>query len=136
MFKWNSFSQSLLVRSVYLITIPIVLVQVIGIIIFFELHWDLVLKRSAQSITNEIKVLEMNRNSNSINKYSNALEIIKTNEFEIKETQSISNWIFRKRIEQSLSQIPGNFQALQDENFFIFFNKINSDYYYLVPKKE
>ena len=135
MFKWNSFSQSLLVRSVYLITIPIVLVQVIGIIIFFELHWDLVLKRSAQSITNEIKVLEMNRNSNSINKYSNALEIIKTNEFEIKETQSISNWIFRKRIEQSLSQIPGNFQALQDENFFIFFNKINSDYYYLVPKK-
>ena len=95
MFKWNSFSQSLLVRSVYLITIPIVLVQVIGIIIFFELHWDLVLKRSAQSITNEIKVLEMNRNSNSINKYSNALEIIKTNEFEIKETQSISNLIFR-----------------------------------------
>ena len=54
MFKWKNFSESLLVRSVYLITIPIVLVQIIGIIIFFELHWDLVLKRSAQSISNEI----------------------------------------------------------------------------------
>ena len=56
MFKWKNFSESLLVRSVYLITIPIVLVQIIGIIIFFELHWDLVLKRSAQSISNEIKM--------------------------------------------------------------------------------
>ena len=54
MFKWKNFSERLLVRSVYLITIPIVLVQIIGIIIFFELHWDLVLKRSAQSISNEI----------------------------------------------------------------------------------
>ena len=60
MFKWNNFSGSLLVRSVYLITLPIVLVQVVGIIIFFELHWDLVLKRSAQSIANEIKILELN----------------------------------------------------------------------------
>ena len=58
MLKWSKFSESLLVRSVYLITIPIVLVQIIGIIIFFELHWDLVLKRSAQSISNEIKILE------------------------------------------------------------------------------
>ena len=41
MFKWSNFSGSLLVRSVYLITVPIVLVQIIGIIIFFELHWDL-----------------------------------------------------------------------------------------------
>ena len=59
MFKWSNFSGSLLVRSVYLITLPIVLVQVVGIIIFFELHWDLVLKRSAQSIANEIKILEL-----------------------------------------------------------------------------
>ena len=57
MFKWSNFSGSLLVRSVYLITLPIVLVQVVGIIIFFELHWDLVLKRSAQSIANEIKII-------------------------------------------------------------------------------
>ena len=135
MFKWSSFSESLLVRSVYLITIPIVLVQVIGIIIFFELHWDLVLKRSAQSIANEIKVLEIDTNSNLINKYSNALEIIKTNNFEIEKTQEISNWIFRKRIKQSLSQIPGNFYAVQNDTFFIFFNKLNYDYYYLVPKK-
>ena len=37
MFKWKNFSESLLVRSVYLITIPIVLVQIIGIIIFFDM---------------------------------------------------------------------------------------------------
>ena len=70
MFKWANFSGSLLIRSVYLITIPIVLVQIIGIVIFFELHWDLVLKRSAQSITNEIKILEMNKQSESINNFA------------------------------------------------------------------
>ena len=59
MLKFGKISQSLLVRSVYLITMPIVLVQIIGIVIFFELHWDLVLKRSAQAISNEIKILEM-----------------------------------------------------------------------------
>ena len=63
MFKWTNFSGSLLIRSVYLIAIPIVLVQIIGIVIFFELHWDLVLKRSAQSITNEIEILEVNKQS-------------------------------------------------------------------------
>ena len=67
-FKWNNFSGSLLVRSVYLITIPIVLVQIIGIIIFFELHWDLVLKRSAQSISNEIKILETGDNQSILAK--------------------------------------------------------------------
>ena len=70
MFKWTNFSGSLLIRSVYLITIPIVLVQIIGIVIFFELHWDLVLKRSAQSITNEIEILEMNKQSDSVNNLS------------------------------------------------------------------
>ena len=74
MFKWKNFSESLLVRSVYLITIPIVLVQIIGIIIFFELHWDLVLKRSAQSISNEIKIF-MNIDNNSYKKIKrNALK--------------------------------------------------------------
>ena len=66
MFKWGNFSGSLLVRSVYLITLPIVLVQIVGIVIFFELHWDLVLKRSAQSIANEIKILELNKNNEEI----------------------------------------------------------------------
>ena len=63
MLKWGNFSGSLLARSVYLITAPIVLVQIIGIIIFFELHWDLVLKRAAQSISNEIKVLDTKNKS-------------------------------------------------------------------------
>ena len=70
MFKWSNFSGSLLVRSVYLITLPIVLVQVVGIIIFFELHWDLVLKRSAQSIANEIKILELNKDDEEIDKFA------------------------------------------------------------------
>ena len=66
---------------------PIVLIQIIGIIIFFELHWDLVLKRSAQSISNEIKILEMEKNSPSIDNFSNTLQIIRIDNFEINEAE-------------------------------------------------
>ena len=135
MFRWNNFSGSLLVRSVYLITLPIVLVQVVGIIIFFELHWDLVLKRSAQSIANEIKILELNKNNEEIDKFANTLQIIKTDQIQINEIKPISNWIFKKRINQTLGQIPGQFIASQNDNFYIFSNKSDEDYYYLIPKK-
>ena len=135
MFKWNNFSGSLLVRSVYLITIPIVLVQIIGIIIFFELHWDLVLKRSAQSISNEIKILELNKDSNSIDEYANTLEIIKTNDLDLSSASEISNWIFKKRISQSLTQIPGKFIAIQNDKYFIIYNGLTNDIFYLIPKK-
>jgi len=135
MFKWNNFSGSLLVRSVYLITIPIVLVQIIGIIIFFELHWDLVLKRSAQSISNEIKILELNKDSNSIDEYANTLEIIKTNDLDFSSASEISNWIFKKRIKQSLTQIPGKFIAIQNDKYFIIYNDLTNDIFYLIPKK-
>ena len=135
MFKWSNFSGSLLVRSVYLITLPIVLVQVVGIIIFFELHWDLVLKRSAQSIANEIKILELNKGDEEIDKFANTLQIIKTDQTQINEVKPISNWIFKKRMNQSLSQIPGQFTSSQNDNFYIFSNTLNDDYYYLIPKK-
>ena len=135
MFKWSNFSGSLLVRSVYLITLPIVLVQVVGIIIFFELHWDLVLKRSAQSIANEIKILELNKDDGEIDKFANTLQIIKTDQIQINEVKPISNWIFKKRMNQSLGQIPGQFTASQNDNFYIFSNTLNDDYYYLIPKK-
>ena len=135
MFKWSNFSGSLLVRSVYLITIPIVLVQIIGIIIFFELHWDLVLKRSAQSISNEIKILELTKDSDSIDEYANVLEIIKTDNFDLSGTYEISNWIFKKRIRQSLGQIPGKFVAIQNDQYFIFYNTLNKDIFYLIPKR-
>jgi len=135
MFKWNNFSGSLLVRSVYLITIPIVLVQIIGIIIFFELHWDLVLKRSAKSISNEIKILELNKDSNSIDEYANTLEIIKTNDLDLSSASEISNWIFKKRISQSLTQIPGKFIAIQNDKYFIIYNDLTNDIFYLIPKK-
>ena len=135
MFKWNNFSGSLLVRSVYLITLPIVLVQVVGIIIFFELHWDLVLKRSAQSIANEIKILELNKDDEEIDKFANTLQIIKTDQIQIDEVKPISNWIFKKRMNQSLGQIPGQFTASQNDNFYVFYNALNQSYFYLVPKK-
>ena len=135
MFKWSNFSGSLLVRSVYLITVPIVLVQIIGIIIFFELHWDLVLKRSAQSISNEIKILELTKDSDSIDEYANVLEIIKTDNFDLSGTYEISNWIFKKRIRQSLGQIPGKFVAIQDDQYFIFYNALTKDIFYLIPKR-
>ena len=135
MFKWSNFSGSLLVRSVYLITVPIVLVQIIGIIIFFELHWDLVLKRSAQSISNEINILELTKDSSSINEYANTLEIIKTDDFDLSKTYEISNWIFKKRIKQSLTKIPGKFVAIQNNQYFIIYNTLADDIFYLIPKK-
>ena len=135
MFKWKNFSESLLVRSVYLITIPIVLVQIIGIIIFFELHWDLVLKRSAQSISNEIKILEMKKDSPSINNYANTLQIIITDSLDFNKTEEVSNWIFKKRMKNSLNQLSGNFEVLQNQTHFIFFDKKKLKFFYLVPKK-
>ncbi len=135
MIKWANLSESLLVRSVYLITIPIVLVQIIGIIIFFELHWDLVLKRSAQSISNEIKILEMQKDSSSLNNYANTLQIIRTDKFDLSETEDVSNLIFKKRMMNSLGQISSNFTVVQNKKFFIFFDQLNTNYYYLIPKK-
>ena len=133
--NWRNFSGSLLARSVYLITIPIVLIQIIGIIIFFELHWDLVLKRSAQSISNEIKILEMEKNSPSIDNFSNTLQIIRVDNFEINEAEEISNFIFKRRIKGYLSQISSDFKVLQNDDYFIFFNHQKTDYYYLIPRK-
>ncbi len=135
MLRWSNFSESLLVRSVYLITIPIVLVQIIGIVIFFELHWDLVLKRNAQSISNEIKILELQKDSPLLDNYANTLQIIRTDNFNISEAEQVSNWIFKKRMKNSLIQISGNFEVLQNQTHFIFFDKKNLEYFYLVPKK-
>ncbi len=133
--NWRNFSGSLLARSVYLITIPIVLIQIIGIIIFFELHWDLVLKRSAQSIANEIKILEMNKTSSAIDNYANTLQIIRIDQFEIDKAEEISNVIFKRRIKGYLTQISNDFNVLQNNDYFIFFNQTNTDFYYLIPRK-
>ena len=115
--------------------LDIFLAIVIGIVIFFELHWDLVLKRSAQSISNEIKILEMQKDSSSINNYANTLQIIRTDNLDISEAEEVTNWIFRKRIKNSLNQISGDFEVLQNQNHFIFFDKKKLEYFYLVPKK-
>ena len=133
--SWRNFSGSLLARSVYLITLPIVLIQIVGIIIFFELHWDLVLKRSAQSISNEIKILEMEKKSPSIDNYANKLQIIRIDNFEINKAEEVSNWIFKRRIKGYLGQISNDFNVLQNKDYFIFFNSKNTDYFYLIPRK-
>ena len=135
MFKRSNFSESLLVRSVYLITVPVVLVQIIGIVIFFELHWDLVLKRSAQSISNEIKILEMQKDSPSLDNYANTLQIIRIDSFDIKDAKEVKNWIFKKRMKNSLGQISEDFKVLQNQSHFIFFDKKKLEYFYLIPKK-
>ena len=83
--------------------------------------WDLVLKRSAQSISNEIKILEMEKNSPSIDNFSNTLQIIRVDNFEINEAEEISNLIFKRRIKGFLSQISSDFNVLQNEDYFIFF---------------
>ena len=59
-YKLRKISSSLLLRSFYLISIPIVLIQIIGIVIFFELHWDLVLKKLSNNIVNNIEIFIMN----------------------------------------------------------------------------
>ena len=102
---------------------------------FFELHWDLVLKRSAQSISNEIKILEMKKDSPSINNYANTLQIIRTDNLDLNKTEEISNWIFKKRMKNSLNQISGNFEVLQNQTHFIFFDKKKLEFFYLIPKK-
>ena len=54
--NFKRISSSLLLRSFYLMSIPMVLIQIIGIIIFFELHWDLVLKKISNKIVNNIEI--------------------------------------------------------------------------------
>ena len=81
------------------------------------------------------EILELNKDDEKINKFANTLQIIKTDQIQINEAKPISNWIFKKRMNQSLDQIPGQFTASQNDNFYIFSNTLNDDYYYLIPKK-
>ena len=66
-FNLKKISSSLLLRSFYLISIPIVLIQIIGIIVFFELHWDLVLKKMSNNIINNVELF--------INEYDHYTEV-------------------------------------------------------------
>ena len=66
-FNLKRISSSLLLRSFYLISIPIVLLQIIGIIVFFELHWDLVLKKMSNNIINNVGLF--------INEYDHYTEV-------------------------------------------------------------
>ena len=63
----------------------------------------------------------MQKDSSSINNYANTLQIIRTDNLDISEAEEVTNWIFRKRIKNSLNQISGDFEVLQNQNHFIFF---------------
>ena len=130
MFKWSNFSESLLVRSVYLITIPIVLVQIVGIVIFFELHWDLVLKKRSIN-SNEIKILKCRTHLH--NNYANTLQIIRTDSIDLRKLRKYQIG-YSKKNEKFLDQISGNFEVLQNQTYFIFFDE-KIRIFYLVPKE-
>ena len=131
-------SSSLLLRSFYLISIPMVLIQVIGIIIFFELHWDLVLKKFSNNIVNNIQIFPQ--------KYDDPKKIpakeLKTLELNIiyeeitKNLIKSNNFFINKRMGQALSKInyESSFKIYDTENFIIKVNKNGQIFKFLIAK--
>ena len=62
----------------------------------------------------------MQKDSSSLNNYANTLQIIRTDKFDLSETEDVSNLIFKKRMMNSLGQISSNFTVVQNKKFFIF----------------
>jgi|TARA_B110000114_G_scaffold185371_1_gene232175 two-component system osmolarity sensor histidine kinase EnvZ len=128
---------SLLLRSFYLISIPIVLIQLIGIIIFFELHWDLVLKKLSSNIINNIEIiLKDNQKQENIPKYilnTFELEILKDKDTKITKTK---NFFLNKRMNQALKNIeyPSDFGIYNNDYFIIIINKKNNNFNILISK--
>jgi len=128
---------SLLLRSFYLISIPIVLIQLIGIIIFFELHWDLVLKKLSSNIINNIEIiLKDNQKQEDIPKYilnTFELEILKDKDTKITKTK---NFFLNKRMNQALKNIeyPSDFGIYNNDYFIIIINKKNNNFNILISK--
>ena len=113
---------SLLLRSFYLISIPIVLIQLIGIFIFFELHWDLVLKKLSKNIVNSVEIiLNDYPTQKDVPKYildTFELTIIENQETKISQSK---NFFLNKRMNQALKNIryPSNFGIYNSEFFII-----------------
>ncbi len=137
-FNLTRITSSLLLRSFYLISIPIVLIQLIGIIIFFELHWDLVLKKLSSNIINNIETFVIKYENYDQVPISdlNTLELIlikNDNQEQYKETKNI---FVKKRIYQALKEIPypSEFGIYNKEFFIIKINKNNSVFKFLIKK--
>ncbi|MDC0861253.1 ATP-binding protein [Alphaproteobacteria bacterium] len=129
---------SLLLRSFYLISIPIVLIQLIGIFIFFELHWDLVLKKLSKNIVNSVEIiLNDYPTQKDVPKYildTFELTIIKNQETKISQSK---NFFLNKRMNQALKNIryPSNFGVYNSE-FFIIIIKKDNDYFNILIDKD
>ena len=126
-FNLKRISSSLLLRSFYLISIPIVLIQIIGIIVFFELHWDLVLKKMSNNIINNVELF--------INEYDHytevpygmlqTLELVLIKDDEAKVYKDSKNYFVNKRMKQALKTIAydSKFKTYDKDYFIIIINK-------------
>ena len=137
-FNLKKISSSLLLRSFYLISIPIVLIQIIGIIVFFELHWDLVLKKMSNNIINNVELF--------INEYDHytevpygmlqTLELVLIKNDEAKIYKDSKNYFVNKRMKQALKNITydSKFKTYDKDYFIIIINKNGNLFNFLVRK--
>ena len=137
-FNLKRISSSLLLRSFYLISIPIVLIQIIGIIVFFELHWDLVLKKISSNIINNVELF--------INEYDHytevpygmlqTLELVLIKDDEAKIYKDSKNYFVNKRMKQALKRIiyDSKFKTYDKDYFIIIINKNGNIFNFLVRK--
>ena len=137
-FNLKRISSSLLLRSFYLISIPIVLLQIIGIIVFFELHWDLVLKKMSNNIINNVGLF--------INEYDHytevpygmlqTLELVLIKDDEAKIYKDSKNYFVNKRMKQALKRIiyDSKFKTYDKDYFIIIINKNGNLFNFLVRK--
>lgn len=138
--KLRKISSSLLLRSFYLISIPIVLIQIIGIVIFFELHWDLVLKKLSNNIVNNIELFINEYNHFEEVPYNSlqTLELVLIKNNDLKIYKNSNNYFLKKRMTQALSQIKYSTEfKIYNENYFIIkIDKNGHIFNFLIKKDE
>ena len=137
-YKLRKISSSLLLRSFYLISIPIVLIQIIGIVIFFELHWDLVLKKLSNNIVNNIELFINEYNHYEEVPYNSlqTLELVLIKNNDLKIYKNSNNYFLKKRMTQALSQIKYSteFKIYNEKYFIIKINKNEHIFNFLIKK--
>ena len=138
--KLRKISSSLLLRSFYLISIPIVLIQIIGIVIFFELHWDLVLKKLSNNIVNNIELFINEYNHFEEVPYNSlqTLELVLIKNNDLKIYKNSNNYFLKKRMTQALSQIKYSteFKIYNERYFIIKIDKNGHIFNFLIKKDE
>ncbi len=139
-FHFKKIYSSLLLRSFYLISIPIVFIQIIGIIIFFELHWDLVLKKLSNNIVNNIELFINEYNHYEEVSYNSLqiLELVLIKNDDLKIYKKSNNYFLNKRMNQALHQIKyaSEFKIYDEKYFIIKINKNDHIFNFLIKKDE